>query len=55
MIPFFNDFLRILEASWAPSWGYVGTMLAKKPYQRALQKKLKKSTQKTMPEEGEEK
>ena len=45
---FFIDFLPILEASWAPSWGYVGTMLAKKSYQRALQKKFKKTLIKTV-------
>ena len=34
----FIDFSPILEASWAPYWGYVGAMLAIKPYQEPLQK-----------------
>ena len=46
---FFIDFLPILETSWAPSWGYVGAMLAKKPYQRPLQKKFKQTLIKTLP------
>ena len=44
MIPFFIDFLPILDASWAPSWGYVGTMLAKETLSKSTSKKNSKKT-----------
>ena len=46
MIPFLLDFWTILDASWGLSWGYVGPMLALKPYQNPLQRKVQKRPQK---------
>ena len=50
MIPFSIDFVPILDASWGSSWGYVGDMLAIKPFQNHFKKNFKKYFQKSGPE-----
>ena len=43
MIPFFIDFVSILDPSWRPSWSHVGAMLATNPQKSDFENNTKKT------------